>query len=171
MGKTFFAVGVLLSVLVFSSSVSAVSDEEREKIRAAADQYLRELPDNGFHLSADDVLKRIRSGKNDYVIVDVRDTVEKYKAGHIPGAIYINVKDIARPENLAKLSKDKDIIVYCNTGHEQGNALTVLRLLGYKAFALKYGYVAWKKEKPTDAMLGVIDNASKKNYPVEKQAP
>lgn len=165
--KKLYAVGVLLAALVFSSSVFAVSNEDHEKIRAAADQYLSEVPDNGYHLSADDVLKRIQSGKNDFLIVDVRDNVEKYKAGHIPGAIYINFKDIAKPESLAKLPKDKDIILYCNTGHEQGKALSVLRLLGYRAFALKFGYVAWKKGKPTEAMLAVIDNASKKNYPTE----
>ena len=165
--KKLWVVSVLMAVLVFSSAVFATSEQDLEKVRAMSDQYLSEVPDNGYHLSADDVLKRIQSGKNDYLIVDVRDKVEKYKAGHIPGAIYINFKDIAKSESLAKLPKDKDIILYCNTGHEQGKALTVLRLLGYKAFALKFGYVAWKKEKPTEAMLAVIDNAAKKNYPSE----
>jgi hypothetical protein len=46
--------------------------------------------------------------------------------------------------------------------------MAVLRILGYRAYALKFGYVAWKKEKPTEAMQGVIDNAAKKNYPVEQ---
>lgn len=44
----------------------------------------------------------------------------------------------------------------------------MLRMLGYKAFALKFGYIAWKKEKPTDSVLGIIDNAEKKNYPIER---
>lgn len=168
MRKRAYAVAAaLIAVLVFSSFVFATSSDEYEKIRAASDQYLSQVPDNGYHLSADDVLKRIQSGKNDFLIVDVREKAEKYKAGHIPGAIYISFKDIAKPESLEKLPKDKDIILYCNTGHEQGKALSVLRLLGYRAFVLKFGYVAWKKDKPTEAMLAVIDNASKKNYPTE----
>ena len=163
-----YAVAVLMSVFVFSNSVFAIPEQDFEKIRALEDQYLSEVPENGYHLSADDVLKRLQSGKNDFVIVDVRDKVEKYKAGHIPGAIYINYKEIVKPESLARLPKDKDIILYCNTGHEQNKAMSALRVLGYRAFALKFGYVAWKKEKPTEAMLAVIDNASKKNYPSEQ---
>jgi rhodanese-related sulfurtransferase len=159
---------ILIAVLSFSSQAFAVSTQDFETIRSFSAQYLSEVPENGYHVSADDLLKRIGSGKNDFLIVDVREKAEKYKAGHIPGSIYINFKDVATPENLAKLPKDKDIILYCNTGHEEGKALTVLRLLGYRAFALKFGYVAWKKEKPTDAMLAVIDNAAKKNYPTEQ---
>lgn len=168
MVKKLYAVAVFMAVIVFGSSVFAISEQDFEKIRVTEDQYLSEVPENGYHLSADDVIKRLQSGKDDFVIVDVRDKVEKYKAGHIPGAIYINYKEIAKPESLAKLPKDKDIILYCNTGHEQNKAMTVLRVLGYRAFALKFGYVAWKKEKPTEAMLAAIDNASKKNYPSEQ---
>ncbi len=167
MKKGYFVVITVIALMV-SSSVFAASGQDAEIIRAAADKYLRAVPDNGYHVSADDIQKRLQSGKNDFLVVDVRDKEEKYKAGHIPGAIFINYKDVAKPENLAKLPKDKDIILYCNTGHEENKALTVLRMLGYKAYALKLGYMAWKKEKPTDAMLAIIDNASKKNYPVEK---
>lgn len=165
--KNYFFV-VMLIVLLSGSSVFAISGQDMEIIRTAADRYLSEVPDSGYHISADDVLKRLQSKTNDFLIVDVREKEEKYKKGHIPSAIYISYKDVAKPENLAKLSKDKDIILYCNSGHEENKALTVLRMLGYRAYALKFGYVAWKKEKATDAMLSVIDNASKKNYPVEQ---
>ncbi len=167
MKKNYFFILVLI-VLLSSSSVFAISAQDTEIVRTAADRYLSDVPDSGYHISADDVQKRLRSGKNDFLIVDVREKEEKYEAGHIPGAIYINYKDVAKPENLAKLPKDKDIILYCNSGHEENKALTVLHMLGYRAYALKFGYVAWKREKPTDAMLSVIDNASKKNYPVEQ---
>jgi rhodanese-related sulfurtransferase len=159
---------MLLSVFIFSNSVLAKSDENCEQIRKIADQYLSSVPENGYHVSADELLKRIQSGKNDFVIVDAREKIEKYNVGHIPGAIYISFRNMAKEESLAKLPKDKDIILYCNTGHEQNKALSALRMMGYKAFALKFGYMAWKNEKPTEAALGVLDNASKKSYPVEK---
>ncbi len=159
---------VMLIVLMGSSSVFAISGQDMESVRVVADKYLSEVPGNGYHISADDVQKRLQSGKKDYLIVDVRDKEERYKAGHIPGAIYINFRDVAKPENLAKLPKDKDVILYCNTGHEENKALTVVRMLGYKAYGLKFGYIAWKKEKPADVVLSVIDNASKKDYPVVK---
>lgn len=159
---------IMLIVFVVGSSAFAGSEQDNEIIRSTADIFLSGMPDSSYLISADDLLQRLQSGKGDFLIVDVRDREERYKAGHIPGAIYINFRDVAKPENLAKLPKDKDIILYCNTGHEENKALTVLRMLGYKAYALKFGYVAWKKEKPTDAMLAAIENASKKNYPVEQ---
>ena len=158
----------LLIAVVFSSPSYAVTGYDLEKVRQRADEYLSNVPDSGYHISADDLMKRIQSGKNDYIIVDVRETMDKYKAGHIPGSIYVNYKDIAKSESLAKLPKDKDILLYCNSGHEENKVVTVLRLLGYRAFALKFGYISWKREKPTEAVLGVIDNASKKTYPIEQ---
>ncbi len=157
----------LLLLLVFGGSSFAVNDADLEKTRELADNFLSGVPDNGYYFSADDLMKRIESGKKDFVIVDVRETIRKYEAGHIPGAIFINYKEIAKKENLAKLPRDKDILLYCNSGHEESKVMTVLRMLGYRAFALKFGYIAWKKEKPTDMVLGIIDNAAKKNYPIE----
>jgi len=168
MKKVACVVAFLLVALVFSSSALAVIGCDFDKVRELADEYLSNMPDNGYFISADDLMKRIESGKKDFIVVDVRETVKKYQAGHVPGAIYINFKDIAKPESLAVLPKDKDIILYCNSGHEESKAMTVLRMLGYRVFALKFGYIAWKKEKPTDVVLGVIDNAARKNYPIER---
>ncbi len=168
MRKVVSAFALLLLLLVFGGSSFAGTGSDLEKTRELADNYLSSLPDNGYYFSADDLMKRIESGKKDFVIVDVRETVKKYEAGHIPGAIFINYRDIARKENLAKLPKDRDILLYCNSGHEENKDMTVLRMLGYRAFALKFGYIAWKKEKPTDMVLGIIDNAAKKNYPIER---
>ena len=159
---------VLLMAVVFSSLSYAATGTDLEEVRQVADEYLSNVPDSGYHISADDLMKKIQSGKNDYIIVDVRETVDKYKTGHIPGSIYINYKDIAKSESLAKLPRDKEILLYCNSGHEENKAMTVLRMLGYRAFALKFGYIAWKREKPTEVVLGVIDNASRKTYPIEQ---
>jgi rhodanese-related sulfurtransferase len=168
MKRVVFAAAFLLVALVFSSSALAVASHDFDKVRELADEYLSNMPDSGYFISADDLMKRIDSGEKDFIVVDVRETAEKYKAGHVPGAIYINYKDVAKPESLAKLPIDKDIILYCNSGHEESKVMTVLRMLGYRVFALKFGYIAWKKEKPTDIVQGVIDNAARKNYPIER---
>ncbi|MGE5300981.1 MAG: rhodanese-like domain-containing protein [Acidobacteriota bacterium] len=168
MKKVACVVALLLVALVFSNSASAVISHDFDKVRELADDYLSNMPDNGYFISADDLMKRIESGKKDFIIVDVRETVKKFQAGHVPGAIYVNLKDIAKPESLAALPRDKDIVLYCNSGHEESKTMTVLGMLGYRAFALKFGYIAWKKEKPTDIVLGVIDNAARKNYPIER---
>jgi len=143
--KKLYALMACVAVLELSGMAMAATDQDMEPIRAAGEKLLSEVPEKGYHLSADDVFQRIQSGKNDFVIVDAREKEEKYKAGHIPGAIYINFKEIAKPENLAKLPKDKEIILYCNTGHEENKALAVLRMLGYNASALKFGMPPGKR--------------------------
>ena len=168
MNKMYVAVLCVIA-MGFSEIAFAQSDQDFEIVREAANKALSEVPSNGYHVTADELLKKIQSGSTDYVIVDVRETLDKYKIGHIPGAIYINFKEIANKENLAKLQKDKDIILYCNTGSEENKALAALRMLGYKAYGLKFGYASWKKEKPSDVILSALKNADQSNYSVEQQ--
>lgn len=167
MKKVYVGLALCLSVVGMAGAATALTDQEFEVVRSAAEQSLAAVPDNGYHVSAEELRKKIESGSKDFVIVDVREKEEKYKAGHIPGAIYINFEDIVKKESLAKLPKDKDIILYCNTGHEENKALSSLRMLGYKAYGLKFGYASWKKAKPSEAMLATLENADKANYPIE----
>lgn len=160
---------IISLVFIFAGTAFALTDEEFKIIQKAADEFLSNEPANGYHLPAEDVLKRIQSGEKDFIIVDVRIPKDKkYDQGHLPGAIHIGFKDIAKPENLAKLPKDKDIIVHCDTGHDQNKALTVLRMLGYKAYDLKWGYMSWKTSIPSGMTLKAIEGSILNNYPVEK---
>ena len=159
------AAGLMLS----STAAFALTVEEQQVIQKTADSYLSGLPAGEYHIPAEKLLERINSGKKDFVIVDVRAPKDKsYDLGHIPGAIHIAFKDAAKPESLAKLPKDKDIIVYCNTGHEENKVLTVLRMLGYRAYGLKWGYMSWKTAMPTGLTLKAIEGSILNNYPVEK---
>lgn len=146
---------------------SAAEQATLEKFVGA---YLSGLPDNDYYdVMAEDVAKRIKAGKGDYLIVDVRVPKDKkFDKGHLPGAMYIGVMDLAKAESLAKLPKDKDIIVHCDTGQQQNKAVTALRLLGYKAYAMKWGYMSWQAAAPTAATLAEIQKSITAGYPVEK---
>lgn len=168
MKKRIFAV-VMIMLLAVAGTAFALSDEEYKTVQKLADEYMSNVPSDGYHIPAEEVLKRIQSGKNDFVIVDVRMPKDKkYDQGRLPGAIHIGFKEIAKPENLAKLPKDKDIIVHCDTGHEQNKALSVLRLLGYKAYDMKWGFMSWKTLPPTGLTLQAIQGSIMNNYPIEK---
>lgn len=164
---------VTLSVAILSLcgavTAQALSPEEAAVVAKVSNEYLSTMPVKEYHVMATEVLERINSGKNDFVLVDVRMPKDKtFDQGHLPGAVFIGFKDIAKSENLAKLPKDKDIIVYCATGHEENKALTVLRMLGYKAYAMKWGYMSWKTAMPTGLTLKAIEGSISANYPVEK---
>jgi rhodanese-related sulfurtransferase len=143
---------------------------EQAVLEKFVNAYMSGLPDNDYYdVMAEDVAKRIQGGKKDFVVVDVRVPKDKkFDKGHLPGAMFVGVMDLAKPETLAKLPKDKDIIVHCDTGQQQNKAVTALRLLGYKAYAMKWGYMAWQPAPPTAATLAEIQKSITVGYPVEK---
>jgi len=70
----------------------------------------------------------IAQNKQDFVVVDVRDPSE-FKEGHIPGAINIPSETFAAGSGV--LSKERKIIVYCNTGSRSYLAYKKLIQLAY----------------------------------------
>jgi rhodanese-related sulfurtransferase len=80
-------------------------------------------------LSPATLLAQIEAGEVP-IILDVRTTAE-YEAGHIPGAIHIDYREL--PERLNELPADKAtrIITYCRTGVRAGVAEQTLRTAGF----------------------------------------
>jgi rhodanese-related sulfurtransferase len=158
------------TLMLGAGGAQAVSDADYAVVQKLADQYLSSLPDsNWYEFTPEEVAKMIKDGKTDFQIIDVRVPKDKkFDVGHIPGAIFIGSPTMAKPENLAKLPKDKKIIVHCDTGQQQNKVLTVLRLLGYDAYAMKWGYMGWTPAPPTGAALDAISGSMTKGYPVQK---
>lgn len=76
-----------------------------------------------------DAKRKIKTTEIEY-IVDVRTQTE-WNMGHYPGAVHIPVTEIAE-DKMPKSSKNKGILVYCNTGQRARRAAETLKLLGYK---------------------------------------
>ena len=77
------------------------------------------------------------------VLLDVR-TDQEYEQGHIPGAVHIPLSDIG--DRIKKLKKDKELVVYCQSGNRSIWAIKRLMGMGYKnLYNLKGGYRAWKR--------------------------
>lgn len=93
-------------------------------------------------VSANEAKVLIDSGA---VIIDVRSE-EKYKQGHIPGAILIPITLLRTgiPVSIAQ-AKSKPIVVYCNDGVTTGPEGThLLNKAGYtKAVNVKSGIEGW----------------------------
>jgi rhodanese-related sulfurtransferase len=117
------------------------STSEAAIIQAACDSYASA----GFkNIKAADLNELITDAdpNNDPVIVSVR-SADDYAKGHIPGAINVPLKGIAKLENLQKLNPDKQIVVYCYTGRTGSQATAILNALGYDAANLLWGISGW----------------------------
>ena len=87
------------------------------------------------------LIRRVRKGA--VIVLDVRPE-EEYRAGHIPGAISIPVKELKR--RLSELPKDHDIVAYCRGPYcvMSDQAVGILRSKGYRATRLDEGVLDWR---------------------------
>ena len=83
-------------------------------------------------------------------LVDVR-TPEEYRSGYIAGAVNINFYDADFAQQIARLDKEKPLMVYCAVGGRSGKAAAKLTEMGFKNVTdLAGGMNAWKAAgKPT----------------------
>jgi rhodanese-related sulfurtransferase len=89
----------------------------------------------------DALLRRVRKGE--VTVLDVRPE-EEYLAGHIPGAISIQLKELER--RLSELPRDKDIVAYCRGPYcvLAIQAVEMLREKGFRAVRLEEGVQDWR---------------------------
>ncbi len=122
-------------------------------------------------MSADALYENLNDGDttNDPFIVSVR-SAEHYALGHIPGAINIPWKQIAKSESLAQLPTDRQIVVYCYTGHTGQVAATVLATLGYDVVNLKFGMMGWTLNDEVLATTRFGPDTDQRDYPLETEA-
>lgn len=73
-------------------------------------------------------------------ILDIREPAE-FREGHIAGSVNIPLRTL--PANMARLPKDRPIIVLCRIGHRGALAIPFLRGQGYNARSLMGGLNAW----------------------------
>jgi rhodanese-related sulfurtransferase len=72
-------------------------------------------------------------------ILDIREKKD-FDSFHMKGAVNIFWLDLLSDENLKLLPKNKKIFVICYVGHTSSQALVILKMLGYNAIGIKFGY-------------------------------
>lgn len=98
--------------------------------------------------------------KDKLFLLDIRKEEDFTRVGHIEGTTRVDFTALAVPDNLKLLPKDKQIVVICYTGNTAGQAVTMLKMLGYDAVVLKYGMVGWAPGADRDAYLNMINGAN-----------
>ena len=99
--------------------------------------------------------------KNKEFLLDVREEYE-YQEGHIKGAVNLPLREILGKKD--SLPKDKDIYVYCRSGHRSADAVNFLKSLGFeKVHNVEGGFIdisfnEYHKDK------GNLENSIVTNY-------
>ncbi|HCE58492.1 MAG TPA: hypothetical protein DER09_11845 [Prolixibacteraceae bacterium] len=87
------------------------------------------------HISADSVFAHPEK----YYIINY-ERKDKYDTGHIPGAVrYKPGGTLGIVAEMQTIPADKEVVVYCGTGHNSAFVTAYLRLFGYNAKTLRFG--------------------------------
>ena len=131
-----FALLALLIVMLFSVMAPATLAQGSDPVQAAAEKY---FSGGAKTIKAADLYANLNDGDkgNDPFMVDIRAAAD-YANGHIPGATNIVGKDLFTAENLARLPKDKQIVLNCYSGQTASQTTAALRMMGYDAYNLLY---------------------------------
>ena len=72
-------------------------------------------------------------------VIDVR-TPSEYAAGHLKGAVNIDVQSSSFATQIAKLDKNGTYVIYCKSGNRAGQAITQMQSMGFKNLTNAGGY-------------------------------
>uniref|UniRef100_A0A540VBZ7 Rhodanese-like domain-containing protein n=2 Tax=Litorilinea aerophila TaxID=1204385 RepID=A0A540VBZ7_9CHLR len=77
-----------------------------------------------------------------HTLVDVRTPAE-FQEGFIPGAIQISLQELQ--QKMARIPKDRPVIVYCRSGNRSAFAANLLMQAGYEEVYDLGGIVDWAR--------------------------
>jgi len=94
--------------------------------------------DTEFDLDPKRVKELIEAGEAE--LVDVREDYE-WEAGRIAGAVHIELERLAGRSD--DLPKEKPVIFQCRVGRRSALATDAFRAVGYDAYNMRGGILAW----------------------------
>ena len=113
-------------------------------------QLMAEAEAEVGHVGADEAIAML--GRDDVVIVDIRDVRELQREGRIPGSFHAPRGmlefwvDPASPYHKPVFAADKTFVIHCASGWRSLLATQILQRMGLKpVLNLKGGFGAWKE--------------------------
>jgi len=129
-------------VCQFFRSLRSVAETRLAEIREITREFLADR--KGLEpVDREALLNKVRDGA--VIVLDVRPA-EEYRAGHIPGALSIPLKELER--RLSDLPRERDIVAYCRGPYcvLAVEAVEMLRARGFSAFRLEQSVQDWRAE-------------------------
>lgn len=128
------------SVLDVTAAMRRVAERNLAEVRELVSCYFH-ARDALEPVSRKELARRLKEGL--VTVLDVRPQ-DEFAAGHLPKAINIPLRDLAR--RLRELPKDREIVAYCRGPYcvFAVEAVALLRKRGFKVRRLEDGYPEWK---------------------------
>jgi rhodanese-related sulfurtransferase len=118
MSRRFLTLAVLALVAIFAI--------------AACDSGGSADASGAYVVKADEAVKMIDSGER--TVIDVRSP-EEFAAGHVVGALNIDVNGVDFSDQIADLDPEQPYLVYCRSGNRSATAAAAMEDAGIKDIA------------------------------------
>lgn len=127
-------------VCQFFRALRTLAETRLAEVGAITRQFL-EARQGLQPVDRDQLLAKVRDGA--VTVLDVRPP-EEFRAGHLPGALSIPLKELER--RLSELPQDREIVAYCRGPYcvLAVEAVDMLRARGFTAFRLEDGVRDWQ---------------------------
>ncbi len=128
------------SVLDLTASLRRVAERNFAEVREVIAGYFQRR-DALEPVSRTELVRRLKDGL--VTVLDVRPQ-DEYAAGHLPKAVNIPLRDLAR--RLRDIPKSREVVAYCRGPYcvLAFEAVALLRRHGFKVRRLQDGYPEWK---------------------------
>jgi rhodanese-related sulfurtransferase/DNA-binding transcriptional ArsR family regulator len=128
------------AVLELTAALRRVGERNLAEVREVVDGYFH-ARDALEPISRKELARRLKDGLA--TVLDLRPE-DEFAAGHLPGAINIPLRELAR--RLRGLPKSGEVVAYCRGPYcvLAFEAVALLRKHGFKARRLEDGYPEWK---------------------------
>ena len=118
------------------ASDDQIEDLTRKLMRIGLDNvlgYISDVNSVGVELQKADIIGidefKTYLNRDDIQVIDLRNSAE-YKAGHIEGVPQVFIGTL--PQNLDKISKEKPLVVHCQSGDRATIGYSLLKKFGFK---------------------------------------
>ncbi len=135
-----FTVKIVLIVIAFCVSAAGVTSCRSGPEENNRGQTAENIPVLRAH-------EMIQDNKNSssFIILDIR-TFAEYKSGHIENAVNIDFYSRDFRQQLDELDRGKTYLVYCRTAGRTGNALPLMKNMGFhRVYNMAGGIESWIK--------------------------
>ncbi|MEO5334974.1 MAG: metalloregulator ArsR/SmtB family transcription factor [Magnetococcus sp. YQC-5] len=127
-------------VVALMGIIRRIAERQMGEVEALVRSYLL-AKDNMEPVPRGELLERMREGR--ITVLDVRPP-EEYRAGHLPRAVNIPLRELER--RLHELPLDREVVAYCRGAYcvLSFEAVARLREQGWSARRLEEGFPEWQ---------------------------
>lgn len=133
----------VLSLALAATGVLGGCGTGTSEVSVTAGAAASAAPVNGSQLGVEEFAAALR--RPNTTILDVR-TPEEFAAGHLPGAVNIDVSAPDFADRIGALAPDAPYAVYCRSGNRSAAAVEQMTAAGFtQAFDLGGGIIDWQE--------------------------